>query len=490
MAEPIRRRSLDPVHVGLLIDGRWEEASARFEVTNPAHPTEVVGSLARGTAGDVRRAIAAAKGAQRQWATLSCAERANVLRQGLAKLDRRKDELATLYTLENGQTRNESMEEIVGTIRRHDYTLELAPQLDAERALDTRFGTTVVRWRPYGVVTSIVPWNGPFALALIHVMSALVTGNAIVVKPPETCGLALLQTLGLLNTVLPKGVLNAVTGTPEDIGDILTGHPDVAKVAFTGSVASATRIMCNAAKTIKSLALELGGNDPAIVLDDAELSDAHIQTMLRATLVKAGQMCMAIKRYYVHDRVYDEFIGKFRDALSKVVVGDGLSPTVTMGSMHTKKMQERGRHYATTAADGGATLETLGVIEDEATFDEGFFLQPVLVTDIAGDAPLVLEEQFSPVIPVLRFSDVEDALRQANATPFGLGGSVWGKDIERAQDIARRVESGLVWVNCHGAAYVDHHAPYGGNKQSGTGLRSGLEGYLAYLSCQTLSTAT
>jgi acyl-CoA reductase-like NAD-dependent aldehyde dehydrogenase len=310
----------------------------------------------------------------------------------------------------------------------------------------------------------------------------------VVLKPPETCPLALIRSATMFAEALPPGTINIVTGLPEEIGDALTTHPDVGKIGFTGSIPSARHIMANAARTIKGVTLELGGNDPAIVLDDADLSPSTMKSMLGATFQMTGQVCMAIKRIYVPAKRRDEFVESFRHVAESLVVGDGLEPAVTMGPLHTRKAQLRAEGLLEDAVRRGANVTNLGRVDSETTFSGGYFMRPVVVTDIPEDAPLMTEEQFCPAIPVAAYDDLDDAIARANGSIYGLGGSVWSRDVERAVGVAGKIEAGQVWINAHGVHAINHLAPYGGVKQSGIGRKSGIEGIREYMQSQTITT--
>jgi acyl-CoA reductase-like NAD-dependent aldehyde dehydrogenase len=282
-------------------------------------------------------------------------------------------------------------------------------------------------------------------------------------------------------------LVNVVTGVPDEIGDALTTHPDIGKIGFTGSIRAARRIGANAAQTIKSVTFELGGNDPAILLDDADLSDATMNRIVANAFFMAGQYCMAIKRIFVPESLADAFHDALRRSVDKIVVGDGLVPGVTMGPLHSQAQLARATGFVDDARARGADVETLGTIADEAVFARGYFMQPTIVTNIAADAPLVADEQFCPSVPILTYRDVEEALASANDTIYGLGGSVWSRDLDRAARVASRIAAGMVSINAHGGP-VSRHVARGGIKQSGVGRKLGLEGILDYLQTQTITT--
>ncbi|PVY61710.1 acyl-CoA reductase-like NAD-dependent aldehyde dehydrogenase [Pusillimonas noertemannii] len=471
----------------MLIDGKRVEGNDRLEVRNPARPSEIVGTIVRGTPAHVEAAVAAAKRAQPQWAALSFRRRAALLERGLRRLEEDLEQRAAIFVRENGKPLAQARGELQSVPVRQRQALGFAEQLDEVQHVPAQNGFTFVTGRPYGVVVSIVPWNSPDVLAFTQVVAALLAGNGVVLKPPESCPLTLIDSIRRFSAELPAGIVNIVTGLPGEIGDVLTTHPDVAKLGFTGSIPAARHIMANAAQTIKGVTLELGGNDPAIVLEDAVLDEAVVSRMTNATFMMSGQVCMAAKRFYVHESRADEFLAKFRKSIDSLVVGNGLEPSVTLGPVHSQAGLARARELVDDAVRRGGHVEALGRILDRGIYDEGYFMQPTLVTNLPDDARLVQEEQFCPAIPVATFSDDEEAIRRANSTIFGLGGSVWSKNTKHATDVALQLESGQVWINSHGVLAINHLAPYGGVKQSGIGRKSGLQGILEYLHSQTIT---
>ena len=477
-----------PIAEYMLIGGRQVDGPDRVEVRNPARPDELVGTIVRGSPDHVDRAVAAAKTAQPSWAAESFAARAAILASALARLESDIERRAAVFVRENGKPLAEARGELLSVAKRQRMALAYAPELDAGRSLAAPHGRTFVFNRPYGVVVSIVPWNSPVALAFTQIVAALLAGNCVVLKPPESCPLALIRSVMMFAEDLPPGTINVVTGLPAEIGDSLTTHPDVGKIGFTGSIPAARNIMANAARTIKGVTLELGGNDPAIVLDDADFDPPTMKSMLNATFQMTGQVCMAIKRIYVPATRRDEFMQCFCKAAESIVVGDGLEPAVNMGPLHTRKAQLRAQGLLDDAIRRGAHVVNLGAIDNETTFSGGYFMRPVAVTGIADEAPLMTEEQFCPAIPVATYDDVEEVVTRANQSIYGLSGSVWSRDVDRAMAIASRIEAGQVWINSHGVHAINHLAPYGGIKQSGIGRKSGIEGIREYVQSQTVTT--
>jgi acyl-CoA reductase-like NAD-dependent aldehyde dehydrogenase len=477
-----------PLTEYMLIAGKRVDGPVRIEVRNPARPDDLVGTIVRGSPEHVNQAVAAAKAAQSAWAAKSFAARAAILTNALARLEVDIDRRAAVFVRENGKPLAEARGELMSVAKRQRMALAYAPELDAGRSFAAPHGRTFVFNRPYGVVVSIVPWNSPVVLAFTQVVAALLAGNCVVLKPPESCPLALIRSVMMFAEDMPPGTINVVTGLPTEIGVSLTTHPDVGKIGFTGSIPSARHIMANAAQTIKGVTLELGGNDPAIVLDDANLDPPTMKSMQDATFQMTGQVCMAIKRIYVPTKRRDEFLQSFCKAAESIVVGDGLEPAVNMGPLHTQRAQLRAEGLLDDAVRRGADVVSLGRIDNETTFSGGYFMRPVAVTGIPDDAPLMTEEEFCPAIPVATYDDLDEVVARANRSIYGLSGSVWGRDVDRAVEVAGKIEAGQVWINSHGVHAINHLAPYGGVKQSGLGRKSGIEGIREYVQSQTVTT--
>jgi acyl-CoA reductase-like NAD-dependent aldehyde dehydrogenase len=298
----------------------------------------------------------------------------------------------------------------------------------------------------------------------------------------------LVELIGRISELLPPGLVNVVTGRSADLGELLTTHRDVAKVAFTGGIPAARRIMANAAQSIKGVTLELGGNDPAILLEDADLGDDTMKRMTQGVFAATGQVCMAIKRIYVPESISSAFLEAFTKTVDRYVVGDGLENGVTMGPMHTRNGREGALKLIEDCERRGAKVSRLGSIHNKATFERGYFVRPAVVTEIEDDAPLMTEEQFCPVIPIATYEKVEDVVPRANNTHFGLCASIWSAQVDRALGIARQMEAGTIFVNSHGVTSVNRRAPYGGMKQSGIGRKASIEGVLEYMQLQTITT--
>ncbi len=482
------------VEVHNIINGEWQPAAGgrTYEVVNPANPSEVVGTAALANQDDVRQAIDAAHAAFSGWASLSYHERAAYLSKAAEKLAGNEDELGQrirLFTREHGKIINESAVEFGRFGDRFNWCASLADRLSEEEKLQGPPRDTIITRQPRGVASLIVPWNWPLSILGAKLPQALMTGNTVVVKVAEECPLAPLRTLKILADCLPPGVINAIASPPSEIGDEMISNSKVRKVNFTGSISAGKYIMKVAANTVKAVTLELGGNDAAIVLDDALLDPDAMQRFVMGTFMTAGQICMAVKRIYVAQSRYDEFVEKYSMGVNKLVVGNGLNANVTTGPLVTRAQQKIVQDLIADSRHAGATVNELATIDDEELYETGYFQRPTVVTDCDPYSRVVQEEQFGPVVPILPYSDEDQAILWANDTEFGLCSSVWTEDSERALAVARRIEVGYTYVNGHGPMAQDFRAPFGGFKQSGIGRNLGYEGMLEFMEPHSISAA-
>ena len=380
-------------------------------------------------------------------------------------LTKRQDEFARLMTLEQGKPLMQAQFEIGGAIAMLTTfaDMKLEPRLLREDATQK-----IVQLRtPLGVVAAITPWNFPMILLMIKLAPALLSGNTVVAKPAPTTPLTTLLFGELASTILPPGVLNVITDQ-NDLGGALTQHPDVAKVAFTGSTATGRKVMASVASTLKRITLELGGNDAAIILPGTNIKDVAPKIFMGAML-NAGQVCLAIKRVYAHESQYEELCAELARLAEDAVVGDGMDPATQIGPVQNKAQYEKVKDFIADAHARGKVIAG-----GKALDRDGYFIAPTIVRDIPDDARLVREEQFGPVTPVMKYSNVDEAIARANSTEYGLGGTVWGEDLELAFEVASSMETGTVWVNKHLDLPPD--VPFEGAKQSGMGAEMGREG--------------
>ncbi len=460
----------------LLINGELVSSDAWLDVINPA--TEQVFARCP-AAGDVQldAAISAAQSAFAAWSRLTYDERATDVRRYTAVLAEHHDELAELLVREQGKPIAQARAELNSCLKQADNTVGL--QIPVELLVDSDTHRIELHYRPLGVVGIITPWNAPAALALGSLSSAVYTGNTVVIKPSPYTPLTTLKMGELAREIFPPGVVNVLTGGDE-LGRRLCEHPGVQKISFTGSVATGKRVLASSAATLKRVTLELGGNDPAIVLDDAD-PKAIAKKMFFACFVNSGQVCMAIKRIYAHEDVYDELCEVLAEEARNAPYGDGLDPDNKLGPLQNKMQFDKVVELFEATKRSGARILVGGNVPDRP----GYFLPPTYVTDIDDDSRLVTEEQFGPIVPILKFSELEDAIRRANDTRFGLSGSVWTTDSERGKAVAKQLEVGTAWVNQHRA--ISAYVPFGGAKESGLGRQHSTLGLKSYMEPQVIS---
>lgn len=472
--------------MGLVIGGEVVEAPESFAVTDPASPDEVVGHAASATREQATAAVRAAHDAWRGWRDLDAEQRAQMLTDALQGLDADAEDRARVLTRENGKVLSESTIELQVFEGRCRLAAGLASELGDVRHLPAPPFRSEVAGLPLGVVTIIVPFNWPLAILAASLPYALVAGNTVVVKPPPTTPLAMIRTLQHVATRLPAGVLNVVTGSNEAVEPVIT-DPLVRKLVFTGSTAAGKTMMKMAAENMTRVTLELGGNDPAIVLDDAELDDAAIERLVVGGFLTTGQVCMGIKRVYVHRSRYDELVDGLSTALDRFKVGHGLDSETTMGPLNSARQRDFVAELSAEAHAAGDEVRELGTISEDAGAAGGYFLRPALVLDPAPDRRIVTEEQFGPVLPILPFDDVDAVIDEVNEDWAGLCSSVWTADDERAGRLAHRLRTGTTWVNNHNAVAQDDRAPFGGFRLSGLGRELGVEGLLEFTEAHTVT---
>jgi len=462
----------------LLIDGKLEQSARQLDVINPALGTVFARCPAAGPA-ELDRAVAAARRAFPAWRARSFAERAALVKRLSQLLRERQNELAELLTREQGKPLAQSVAEIDRGAAQSDGMVGI--EIPVEVIADDADKHIELRYRPLGVVGIITPWNAPVNLALGPLVSALYTGNTVVLKPSPYTPLATLKVGELLKEVFPPGVVNVLAGGDE-LGAAMTAHADIDKISFTGSVATGKKVLASAAATLKRVTLELGGNDPAIVLDDVDVKSAA-KKIFFASFVNSGQVCMAIKRIYAHESIHKELCDALVEEAKKAKVGNGLDADTELGPLQNKMQYDKVVGLIEDTKKAGATILAGG----DVPAGPGYFLPPTLVTDVADDSRLVQEEQFGPIVPILKFSDVDDAVRRANDTRYGLSGSVWTKDLQRGAEIAARLEVGTAWVNQHRATSA--FVPFGGAKESGLGRQYSALGLKSYMEPEVVSVA-
>jgi acyl-CoA reductase-like NAD-dependent aldehyde dehydrogenase len=477
-----------PVTTGLYIGGQARSTSDTLEIVDPAKPGTVVGHAAAATKDDVADAVAAAKAAYPAWSALTGPERAARMAAAIEGIADERDEDARVLSLENGKIRMESWVDALVFEIRWQLALAHADEVGQSKVLPPAPGIgveTTVSYQSLGVVTVIVPFNWPIAILAAALPHALLAGNTAIVKPPPSAPLATARLVQRVAEKLPPGVLNVVTGRDTEMAGLID-NPDVAKVCFTGSVNGGKRIMEMASRSLTRVTLELGGNDPAIIREDAVLDDAALDRLYAAVYDTTGQICMNAKRLYVHRSRMDDVVSGLSARLDQVVLGHGLAEGTTMGPLHQAAQKAFVEEIIEEAKASGATVREFGDLPG-GELAGGNFLRPALVVDPDPELRVVTQEQFGPVVPVIPFDDDAEAVRLANDSWGGLCASVWTADADTATRLGAQLECGYVWVNDHGATRLDLRAPFGGMKQSGMGREQGIEGIRAFQDTRSIA---
>ena len=461
----------------LLIGGKLVAGDQTMDVINPA-TEEVLAKAPRASLAQLNQAVAAAKAAFPAWAKTPIAERKKALNAIADVIEANGQELARLLTQEQGKPLADATGEVYGTAVFFRYFTALDLPV---KVIDDSEGRKVeLHRKPLGVIGAIVPWNFPMILMSFKLPPALLAGNTIVLKPAPTTPLTSLRLGELIKDILPAGVVNIITDA-NDLGGALTAHPDVRKISFTGSTATGSKVMAGAAATLKRITLELGGNDAGIVLDDVD-PKKMAPALFQSAFQNNGQVCIAMKRLYVHESIYDEMCDELAILANAAIVGDGLKQGTQLGPLQNKMQYDKVSEVIADAKKHGKVIAG-----GEKMSGAGFFIQPTIVRDITDGTRLVDEEQFGPVLPIIKYSDPEDAVARANNSPYGLGGSIWSSNPDRAYKLALQMESGSVWVNKH--AELAPNIPFGGSKTSGLGTELGEEGLAEFTQLQVINVA-
>ena len=461
----------------LSIAGELVSTDAHFDVFNPA-TGEVFAKAPSGSPEQLEAAIAAAKGAFKTWSVLSYEQRQSYLDAYADALLEHRDELARLLTLEQGKPLKTMAEPEV------DQAISWIRQIAARRipveiVEENDNHIVELHHTPLGVVGAITPWNFPVLLALWKVAPALITGNTMVIKPSPFTPLTSLRFGQIAQSVLPAGVLSVVSGGNE-LGPQMTAHPDIAFFNDTATTETGKHVIRSAAGTVKRLTMEMGGNDAAIVMPDADWQ-AIIPQLYWGAVGNSGQWCVGIKRLYVHSSYRNEFVAAFVEYARQQVMGDGLDPNVTVGPVQNKMQYDKVRSFLDDIKANGYKVVLGGEVDESRP---GYFIPVTVVDNPPESSMIVQQEQFGPIVPIIAYDDVDDVVARANDSPFGLGGSVWGRDTQAAVAVANRLETGMVWVNEIHTQGVD--IPFGGHKQSGIGTEHGHEGRLLFTNPKTV----
>ncbi len=461
----------------LLIGGTLVDGAARMPVINPA-TGEPFADCPRADLAQMEQAVSAAKRAFPGWRDAGNTARHDAMGRLADAIEARFAEFARTLTAEQGKPLAQAEFEVGGSIAAIRYfgAQELLP----ETLVDEAGSLVVEQYYPLGVVACITPWNFPLILLAIKVAVALSTGNTVVAKPAPTTPLTTLLLGECAAATLPAGVFNTIVDA-NDLGGALSAHPDIAKISFTGSTATGRKVMASAAATLKRLTLELGGNDAAILLDDVDLDDVAPKIFQAATY-NAGQVCMAAKRIYVPRQLVNGLCDRLVALVQSTVVGDGMDPATQIGPIQNRMQFDKLRDLCEDSKQQGDVL-TGGEILNRP----GYFIPPMIVRNLPEAARLVREEQFGPLIPILAYDTVDEAVTRANAVEYGLAGTIWGADPQRAAAVAGRIETGTVWINKHLDLRFD--VPFGGVKQSGIGREQGRHGMKEFVNTRVVSLA-
>jgi acyl-CoA reductase-like NAD-dependent aldehyde dehydrogenase len=472
-------RTVSPAAVELsLVTGAGITANGVVEVRNPANTSEVVGTIPRISPSDIDAIAQCAAKVQPVWGARSAAERHGILSNALAGIE--TDGLNELLTREHGKVLADSTRELQYLSFPVRYLAEHVEWLDkGDDYGDNGMHHTRVYRDPVGVVGLLTPWNVPIGMSVITLAPALLAGNAVLVHVPVTAPLTALHVWGALARALPPGLLNIVSSPDTAVAQAIVEHPLVRAVHFTGSTAIGSLVAQEAAPSMATALLELGGNDPGIVFDDMFDDETMFARLLASAFGFAGQACVALKRLYVPRHRVGDVVDGMGALLAPTVVGNGLDPKVTMGPLHTAAGKARIERMVAGARADGARVHEYGTLAADPT--NGHFLLPTLVTGATNGNAIVDDEQFGPTLPIIAYDSLDEAIAMANDSQVGLGSSVWTRDLDRALAVSRRIEAGMTWINIHGGAGIDGRAPWGGVKESGIGRgganRAGLEAF-------------
>ena len=452
--------------------GQWMDS------INPANE-ELLGRVPRATAADVARAVEAAEAAQPAWAALPVPKRAEYLHRLSDGLAKRADEVLQVEVMDTGNTIYKMRDDVAKAITQLKYFAGLGYELKGQTVPSTPGNLHMTVREPYGVVGRIIPFNHPISFAASRMAAPLIAGNTIVEKPSEQSPLSASILAEIAREVMPPGVVNIVTGTGAEAGDALVRHPRVKRIAFIGSVRTGMAIQKSAAEVaVKHVTLELGGKNPMIVFPDADYDKALAAAFGGMNFAWQGQSCGSTSRLFLHESLYDKFLGDLVTKVAGLKLGDPLDETSRMGPMNSKLQYEKVQHYIRAGQEDGAQLITGGKRPKGAQFERGFWIEPTVFAGVTRDMRIAQEEIFGPVLSVFKWRDLDDAIDIANSVEYGLTGAIWTRDINTALKTARRIQSGYIWINGASAHYKG--VPFGGFKNSGIGREEGIDELLSY----------
>ena len=460
------------------IDESW------IEVKNPA-TGELIDRVPAGTKEDVSFAAEAAGAAFTVWSKKSMRDRGIILYHAAHKVREQQKDLARLLTLEQGKPMRESLDEVRGYANILEFYAGISSWQNGEAIRLGAGGDCIVVRQPLGVCGAIIPWNMPVLIMGWKIGPALLAGNTMVLKPASSTPLTNLRLAQILDDVgLPAGVLNIVTGSGESAGTAIVNNPAIRKLSFTGDCKTGNKIREMASAQLKDLTLELGGSDPMIVMPDAAI-DKAVEGALRGRFYNAGQTCTAVKRLYVHEKISLSFIQKLKERVDALSVGNGLGSRIDMGPMNSGAQREKISKIVEEVRENreGTILSGGGILKGTA-YEQGYFYRPTLVSNVVPDSQLLNSEIFGPVLPVMTVPDLDTAIHEANNTRYGLGASIWTKDLATTKRVFDEVKAGIIWVNRH--LTVPPEIPFGGLNESGIGRENGQHALDSYSQTKTL----
>lgn len=461
-----------------------KNSGKNIEVINPADGS-VVGTVPAGTAADVNEAVDNASAALAKWSSILPRERGKKLFSAASAIRKDKNRLATLLTSEQGKPLAEAKNEIMGCANVLEYYASISGSIKGDALPRSDYGYSFTIKKPLGVCGAIIPWNMPALIMAWKTGPALVAGNALIVKPATSTPLTCMEMASVIHGAgVPEEILKVIPGSGEEVGNSIAAHPGIRAVSFTGSTETGKLVEKAACGTGKHLTLELGGSDPMIVCDDADIAVAAAGAVA-GRFYNCGQTCTAVKRLYVFEDVADEFIRALEAAVAGIKIGNGLSPGTRMGPLNSRSGMEKIEEIIKGVRHSGdGKITTGGRVPEGAEFERGFFYEPTIVTEVSGDSRLMKEEVFGPVLPISIVAGMDEAIEAANSNRYGLGASVWTKSLRQASRAAEEIDAGIVWVNRH--LKIPPEVPFGGEKASGTGRENGIYAPERYMTEKTV----
>ena len=461
-----------------IVNGQRIDSFGRIRISDPVTGEELA-SVSDTRQDGLDQAVQAARAAFPLWCGKTWSERKDILQRAVEELKAHADELCTILTAENGRPYGMARFEIAWILETYAPAL-FQTELPDSTWNEPGVGQITKRYLPLGVVAAISPWNLPFWLSFTKVLPALLVGNTAVLKPAVFTPLTVLRAADYIREILPPGVLNVISGG-DDLGPWMTSHADFRKVSFTGSSDTGRKVFASAAPTLKHLTLELGGNDPGIVLPDAD-PRAIAEYLFQSMFALSGQGCVTLKRLFVHESIYQALTEALVSCAQRQILGDGFDPETTLGPIQNRPQFARLQTTWEEIQEAKVPILYQGEVPSQGA---GLFFPVTLLDNPPAEAAYVIRENFGPLRAVIRYRDLDEAVRQANATPYGLGASVWGTDPELLDAVARRLDAGTVWINQH--LNVHPNMPFSGHKNSGIGIEFSEDGLKEFCNVQVIA---